>query len=226
MTKLQPNTVIRAALDLLNEVGVDGLTTRKLAERLGVQQPALYWHFRNKRALLDALAEAMLAENHTHSVPRADDDWRSFLIGNARSFRQALLAYRDGARIHAGTRPGAPQMETADAQLRFLCEAGFSAGDAVNALMTISYFTVGAVLEQQASEADAEERGEDQLTTSASTMPARLQSAMKIVYEGGPDAAFERGLALIIGGLEQVRLSPASSPAGRTNLVLALAAGS
>ncbi|MFV2879898.1 tetracycline resistance transcriptional repressor TetR [Escherichia coli] len=150
MTKLQPNTVIRAALDLLNEVGVDGLTTRKLAERLGVQQPALYWHFRNKRALLDALAEAMLAENHTHSVPRADDDWRSFLIGNARSFRQALLAYRDGARIHAGTRPGAPQMETADAQLRFLCEAGFSAGDAVNALMTISYFTVGAVLEEQA----------------------------------------------------------------------------
>ncbi|HHU1358922.1 TPA: tetracycline resistance transcriptional repressor TetR(A), partial [Escherichia coli] len=102
MTKLQPNTVIRAALDLLNEVGVDGLTTRKLAERLGVQQPALYWHFRNKRALLDALAEAMLAENHTHSVPRADDDWRSFLIGNARSFRQALLACRDGARIHAG----------------------------------------------------------------------------------------------------------------------------
>ncbi len=143
----------------MNEVGVDGLTTRKLAERLGVQQPALYWHFRNKRALLDALAEAMLAENHTHSVPRADDDWRSFLIGNARSFRQALLAYRDGARIHAGTRPGAPQMETADAQLRFLREAGFSAGDAVNALMTISYFTVGAVLEEQAGDSDAGERG-------------------------------------------------------------------
>ncbi len=158
MTKLQPNTVIRAARPV--ERGRrDGLTTRKLAERLGVQQPALYWHFRNKRALLDALAEAMLAENHTHSVPRADDDWRSFLIGNARSFRQALLAYRDGARIHAGTRPGAPQMETADAQLRFLCEAGFSAGDAVNALMTISYFTVGAVLEEQAGDSDAGERG-------------------------------------------------------------------
>nr|ALG87297.1 Tetracycline resistance repressor [uncultured bacterium]AVE20492.1 Tetracycline resistance repressor [Pseudomonas aeruginosa] len=98
-------------------------------------------------------------------------------------------------------------MEKADAQLRFLCDAGFSAGDATYALMAISYFTVGAVLEQQASEADAEERGEDQLTTSASTMPARLQSAMKIVYEGGPDAAFERGLALIIGGLEKMRLT-------------------
>ena len=193
MNKLQREAVIRTALELLNDVGMEGLTTRRLAERLGVQQPALYWHFKNKRALLDALAEAMLTINHTHSTPRDDDDWRSFLKGNACSFRRALLAYRDGARIHAGTRPAAPQMEKADAQLRFLCDA----------LMAISYFTVGAVLEQQASEADAEERGEDQLTTSASTMPARLQSAMKIVYEGGPDAAFERGLALIIGGLER-----------------------
>ena len=195
MTKLQPNTVIRAALDLLNEAGVAGLTTRKLAERLGVQQPALYWHFRNKRALLDALAEAMLAENHTHSVPRADDDWRSFLIGNARSFRQALLAYRDGARIHAGTRPGAPQMETADAQLRFLCEAGFSAGDAVNALMTISYFTVGAVLEEQAGG-----------TVEQAPLSPLLRAAIDAFDEAGPDAAFEQGLAVIVDGLAKRRL--------------------
>ncbi len=40
----------------------------------------------------------------------------------------------------------------------FLCEAGFSAGDAVNALMTISYLAVGAVLEQ-AGDSDAGERG-------------------------------------------------------------------
>ena len=61
MTKLQPNTVIRAALDLLNEVGVDGLTTRKLAERLGVQQPALYWQAPLSpllRAAIDAFDEA------------------------------------------------------------------------------------------------------------------------------------------------------------------------
>ena len=164
MTKLQPNTVIRAALDLLNEVGVDGLTTRKLAERLGVQQPALYWHFRNKRA---------------------------------------LLAYRDGARIHAGTRPGAPQMETADAQLRFLCEAGFSAGDAVNALMTISYFTVGAVLEEQAGDSDAGERGG---TVEQAPLSPLLRAAIDAFDEADPDAAFEQGLAVIVDGLAKRRL--------------------
>ncbi|WP_407229156.1 TetR/AcrR family transcriptional regulator C-terminal domain-containing protein [Escherichia coli] len=124
------------------------------------------------------------------------------MIGNARSFRQALLAYRDGARIHAGTRPGAPQMETADAQLRFLCEAGFSAGDAVNALMTISYFTCcWAVLEEQAGAMPA----------SAAAPLNRLRSpllraAIDAFDEAGPDAAFEQGLAVIVDGLAKRRL--------------------
>lgn len=77
----------------------------------------------------------MLEKNHQHSLPKEDDDWRSFLIGNARSFMRALLAYRDGARIHAGTRPSGSQLETAEAQLRFLCAAGFSTSDAAYALM-------------------------------------------------------------------------------------------
>jgi TetR/AcrR family tetracycline transcriptional repressor len=202
MTKLQPNTVIRAALDLLNEVGVDGLTTRKLAERLGVQQPALYWHFRNKRALLDALAEAMLAENHTHSVPRADDDWRSFLIGNARSFRQALLAYRDGAhpcRHATGRTADGNGRRAASLPLR----GGFSAGDAVNALMTISYFTVGAVLEEQAGDSDAGERGG---TVEQAPLSPLLRAAIDAFDEAGPDAAFEQGLAVIVDGLAKRRL--------------------
>ena len=82
MTKLQADVVIRAGLDLLNEVGADGLTTRKLAERLGVQQPALYWHFKNKRALLDRLGEAMLSESHTYSMPRSGDTWRAASVAS------------------------------------------------------------------------------------------------------------------------------------------------
>ncbi|KQU96000.1 TetR family transcriptional regulator [Ensifer sp. Root31] len=205
MTKLRKDAIIRTALDLLNEVGVDNLTTRKLAERLGVQQPALYWHFKNKRALLDALSDAMLAENHAHSAPKEKDDWRSFLVGNARSFRLALLAYRDGARIHAGTRPSAPLLGAAEAQLRLLCDAGFSASDAAHALITISYFTVGAVLEQQAREKDDGER--DGVISSMAMYPL-LRSAIDILDEAGPDAAFDHGLAVILDGLEEKSLPP------------------
>ncbi|MFD4841619.1 tetracycline resistance transcriptional repressor TetR [Achromobacter sp. NPDC058515] len=201
MTKLQPDVVIRAGLELLNDVGMDGLTTRKLADRLGVQQPALYWHFKNKRALLDQLAEAILLENHTHSLPRPEDSWRSFLQGNSRSFRRALLAYRDGARIHAGTRPSEPQFNALEAQLRFLCKAGFTPADAAYAMITISCFTVGAVLEQQAGEADAHNRGVSKPEAQLQVAPL-LAAALQAFDDGGPDAVFEYGLATIITGLE------------------------
>ncbi|MBD9474061.1 tetracycline resistance transcriptional repressor TetR [Achromobacter sp. ACM01] len=204
MTKLQADVVIRAGLDLLNEVGADGLTTRKLAERLGVQQPALYWHFKNKRALLDRLGEAMLSESHTYSMPRPGDTWRSFLNGNARSFRRALLAYRDGARIHAGTRPSEPQFEAVEAQLAFLCKDGFAPADAAYALTTVSYFTVGAVLEQQAAAADEQERQAGAKQTPSLATPL-LTAALQALDAAGPDAAFEFGLAAILDGLEQRR---------------------
>ncbi|MFT4132541.1 tetracycline resistance transcriptional repressor TetR [Labrys sp. (in: a-proteobacteria)] len=200
MAKLQREKVIRAALDLLNEVGVDGLTTRRLADHLGVQQPALYWHFKNKRALLDALAHAMLAERHTHAVPRPEDDWCSFITGNARSFRQALLSYRDGARIHAGTRPNGAETANAEAQLRCLTEAGFTPADTTYALMTISYFVVGSVMEQQAAHADRTERAD--LPLPAATSPL-LAEAMETFDREGPDTAFERGLGFIIAGLKE-----------------------
>lgn len=206
MTKLDRQSVIRAALDLLNEVGADGLTTRKLAERLHVQQPALYWHFRNKRVLLDALAEAMLSENHSHSLPFEGEDWRSFLRNNGRSFRKALLNYRDGARIHAGTRPSAPHFATAEAQIRFLCQAGFSAENAVRALSVIGHYTVGSVLEQQSAQEDAQERQE------ATTPSAEGASdfLLKILDHFGVDEAersFDYGLDALIAGFEALQQS-------------------
>lgn len=210
MTKLQRDTVIRAGLDLLDEVGVDGLTTRKLAERLGVQQPALYWHFKNKRALLDSLAEAMLSERHTYAMPRPGDSWRTFLKGNARSFRRALLAYRDGARIHAGTRPSEPQFDAVQAQLGFLCGEGFAPADAAYALVAISCFTVGAVLEQQAAQNDGQDRRTGQRESLAPKAPL-LAAALRTLDDGGPDAMFEYGLAMLIDGLKQKR-SPSLNP--------------
>ena len=49
--KLDRQQIVDAALDLLNEVGIDQLSTRLLAQRLKVQQPALYWDFASKGAI-------------------------------------------------------------------------------------------------------------------------------------------------------------------------------
>ena len=205
MTKLDKGTVIAAALELLNEVGMDSLTTRKLAERLKVQQPALYWHFQNKRALLDALAEAMLTERHTRSLPEENEDWRLFLKENAQSFRTALLYYRDGARIHAGTRPTEPNFGAAETQIRFLCAAGFGPKHAVWALRAVSHYVVGSVLEQQAS--DADERMSERSDVSEEAPSSFLHDLFHELETDGMDAPFNFGLDSLIAGFEQLRLS-------------------
>ncbi len=206
--KLQRDAVIETALRLLDEVGVDGLSTRRLAAELGVQQPALYWHFRNKRALLDALAEAMLARNHAHSLPRAGDNWRAFLEGNARSFRKALLSHRDGARIHAGTVPERPKFEMAEAQLRFLTDQGFEPPTALHALLTVSYYVVGSVLEEQSEMADSAERQ----PVAQEGMPLLLAASYASFRRGGREAVFEAGLSIILDGLAAQRKADREHP--------------
>ena len=52
--------IVAVALELLDEAGLDGLTLRQLAARLGIRAPTLYWHVRDKRELLDLLAAVIL----------------------------------------------------------------------------------------------------------------------------------------------------------------------
>jgi len=54
-TPLDRKRVADTALKLLNEVGLDGLTLRAIAKELDVKAPALYWHFKDKQALLDEM---------------------------------------------------------------------------------------------------------------------------------------------------------------------------
>src|ERR1700749_4051901 len=102
---IEREKILDAALALLNEVGLDQFSTRRLAERLGVQQPALYWHFKNKSALLDALNGEILTRSPHTRLPAPGQSWDDFTIANARSFRRAFLAVRNGARLNAGTHP-------------------------------------------------------------------------------------------------------------------------
>lgn len=202
MAKLDKEQVIDNALILLNEVGMEGLTTRKLAQKLGVEQPTLYWHVKNKRALLDALAETILQKHHHHVLPLANESWQDFLRNNAKSFRQALLMYRDGGKIHAGTRPSANQFETSEQQLQFLCDAGFTLTQAVYALSSIAHFTLGSVLETQEHQESQKER--EKVPKIEINYPPLLTQAIDIMDGDNGEAAFLFVLDVMISGLETV----------------------
>ncbi|MFH8811003.1 TetR/AcrR family transcriptional regulator C-terminal domain-containing protein [Streptomyces hygroscopicus] len=176
-------TVIAEALDLLDEVGLDAVSTRRLAKRLGVEQPSLYWYFRTKKDLLAAMAEAAMAPHAAAALPTPDDDWRDWFLENTRGFRRTLLMRRDGARLHAGSTP-AGDLDRVRRKMEFLVASGVPERDAQMAMLAAGRFTVGSVLEEQA------DPGPDAAAELPADMPA-------IDHE----SAFEAGLALILEGL-------------------------
>ncbi|AGP60185.1 hypothetical protein M271_44085 [Streptomyces rapamycinicus NRRL 5491] len=183
MTKMNRETVVTEALDLLDEVGLETVSTRRLAKRLGVEQPSLYYHFRTKKDLLAAMAEAAMAPHASAPLPSPEDDWREWFLENSRSFRRTLLQRRDGARLHAGTTP-ASDLDRIRRKMTFLVTSGIPEKDAQMAMLAASRYTVGCVLEEQADTGPKED------------LPADVPVL-------DHEAAFEAGLTLILGGLMQ-----------------------
>ena len=123
--------VVQAALELLDEVGLDELTMRRLAEQLGVKAASLYRHVRNKDELLALLGDEISAEI---PLPRTTGSWRDQLTESAWNVRRGLLAHRDGARVLASTPPAGPRrLRHIEAVLRILREAGLNDRDAARA---------------------------------------------------------------------------------------------
>jgi TetR/AcrR family tetracycline transcriptional repressor len=150
--KVNREIVVQTGLKLLHEVGLEQLTLRRLAKELKIQAPTLYWHFKSKEALMDAVATLVLAEGAPGLVPsKSASDWKTWVKAFGIGLRQTLLKYRDGARVVAGSRlTDTVFMETTELIGDRLVEAGFSVRKAVVLLSTVYTFTVSFVIEEQA----------------------------------------------------------------------------
>jgi len=150
--KVNRDMVIRAGLKLLNEVGLERLTLRLLGRELQVQAATLYWHFKSKEELIDEMATFVLAEGARSMVPaRESSEWSIWAASLGTGLRKTLLAYRDGARMVAGTRlTNTEFMSTAERIAAKLVETGFTVRHAVVLLSTIYNYTLSFVMEEQA----------------------------------------------------------------------------
>ena len=150
--KVNRELILQAALELLNEVGSEELTLRRLALKLKIQAPTLYWHFKSKEDLTDAMATLILAEGASQMLPdRPESGWKVWVSIFGHGLRKVLLKYRDGARIVAGSRLTDTQyLEITERIGARLVEAGFSLRQAVVLLSSVYTLTVSFVVEEQA----------------------------------------------------------------------------
>lgn len=199
--------VIATALGLLDEVGLDGLTMRRLADALDIKAASLYWHFANKQVLMDGMADALMA-GVALPVDVAAASWRDAVAATAHSVRAALLARRDGARVFAGTYVVTDNvLRVAESMIGPLRTAGASTRIAGWGAFTILYYVLGFVMEEQALDPaaaapiDAAGRREPFAALAAQRYPHVL-AAMDDLFDLDFDARFASGLDLILTGLD------------------------
>jgi TetR/AcrR family transcriptional regulator, tetracycline repressor protein len=148
---LDRQQVIDAALQLLDDEGLDGLSFRTLAGRLRVQAPTLYWHIDSKAELLDALADTIM-DDAIQAIPESspDDNWAEWLLTVLLELRTAMLRHRDGARVVSGARLSLRRGDFSEAVMSTLVNHGIELQRARFLTLAGERFTVGYVLEEQA----------------------------------------------------------------------------
>jgi AcrR family transcriptional regulator len=216
--KVNREILTRGALKLLNQVGLEQLTLRRLGAELKVQAGAAYWHFESKEELVDEMATMLLADAASDLIPaRKQSGWQEWVSAFGEGLRRALLRYRDGARMVTGTRlTNAEYMKTAEAVGEQLIQAGFTLRQAVVLLSTVYNYTLSFVIEEQAvfptpgkrsERYDIQQRKEH---LSARSLPL-MQQAGAILFDRF-ERRYKEGLDLIVQGAAgqlQSRKAPA-----------------
>ncbi len=200
---LRRSEVVEMALKLLDDIGLDSLTTRRLAAELDVRPGALYWHVANKQDLLDAIAEKIL-EDMPQGAVHPGAGWREEVRDIAAGLRDALLAHRDAARLLAGSVSAGPRrLGLADRLMGVLAATGAPLAAAAYGGDTVMSYVTGFVLQEQSRSLDALHIDEESLQTlfDEERFPHLAVWARSWSPENGR-LSFTAGLEIMLGGLE------------------------
>jgi TetR/AcrR family transcriptional regulator, tetracycline repressor protein len=217
--------IVRAALELLEEGGLEALSLRRVAQALGMHAPGLYWYIEDKQELIDLLAKAILDEAIANEKgPAEGEGWEPWLTEVAVRIRYVLLAHRDGARVVAGAYLFRTNSITdlLEIMIDALERDGYSRDMALHCGITVMRYTTGIALDDQASpterRAEIMRRLKEGIPVGPHIDPERWPKVAEVmgrwvkqVFVAGADPValgelhFRHGLALVMAGIRSAK---------------------
>jgi TetR/AcrR family tetracycline transcriptional repressor len=207
---LERDSIVDAALRVLDREGLDALTMRRVAEELGTGAGSLYWHVPSKEALLQLLIDRVADEL---VLPEPDPArWQEQIKELGHEMRALMRSHRDVARISLGRVPLGPNtVRFAEWLLALLRGAGLPDRSAALAGDLLALY-VGAFAYEESlpfSSPSGEDASPDEIVAMirdyfASLPPDRFPNVVALADElvsGGPDERFEFGLHVLVQGL-------------------------
>jgi AcrR family transcriptional regulator len=207
---LSRERVLRAALALADEGGIESLSMRKLGQELGVEAMSLYNHVANKDDIQDGIVEIVLGEIE---MPSDEADWKDEIRRTAISAHDAFVRHRWACSLMMRVPRVSPvRMQWMESVLRTLRDAGFSADLTHHAYHALDSHITGFTLWQVSMPFETKEElvdlAEDFLRDiPADEYPYVIEHAEQHIAPSSPDGKteFEFGLDLILDGLERLR---------------------
>lgn len=221
MKKKQPqiseDKILEASWELLGEEGIEKFSMRRLADRVGIQAPSLYWYFKGKQDLYQRLAnqvsKIILEEFHS------EGDWKEQLTALAVTVRSVLSRYPCSTQLMMMTLPHEPDIIRYTNRMLLCVESTPLEQEqkmqVVTTLANYVYFfvlddyqhqrNISAILKEKGAAPSEEEmiRLLDSMNETDAGLFRRMftNGLFKLM---GTDSAFEFGLKLILLGIEQV----------------------
>ncbi|MEU9124433.1 TetR/AcrR family transcriptional regulator [Streptomyces sp. NPDC048506] len=214
---LTADRIVREAIELLDDEGLDGLNMRSLAKRLGSAATAVYWHIKTKDELVRLASDAVWDEVELPDL--GTTDWRSAATAHATGVHAMLTRHPwlvQAFSSHLLYGPGKARHD--DLSLAVYQKAGFLADDADRAAGAVLVFVIGSALgpaielslKHRLSKdgADAEQLMADAMTRATETamqfprLRERLTTTAATEYAAAPDNTFAFGLQSLLDGFE------------------------
>ncbi len=225
---INPDDIIEGAFELAGTVGVDNLSMPVLGKHLGVGVTSIYWYFRKKDDLLNAMTDRALKQ-YVFATPYIEaSDWRETLGNHARVMRAAFLANPilcDLILIRSALSPRAAKLGAVAVEkaIESLVEAGLSPADAFDTYSAVSVHVRGSVVLQRLSEKIPTANGtpsrfEEMMAVDPDTTPLLAKGSDQGHRIGASDQKnFDFGLECILSHAAAL-IEKRAKPAPRRNI--------
>lgn len=193
--------IVATAVELLDAQGVDGLTMRRLADRLGSGAMSLYWHVDNKEEVFDLALDSVLEYRGPPQIIESRD-WRGDVVHMLEDWRASMLRHPWSASLLPRRALGPNILSRLELLSKTLSRAGVADADLNVAIWSLWNYVMGATVTRASFDLSDDDRAaaQQRLTRLSERYPAIERS--RLLLDDDWDGAFRKGLDFLLDGLD------------------------
>jgi AcrR family transcriptional regulator len=192
--------IVATAVELLDADGIDGLTMRKLADRIGSGAMSLYWHVDNKEAVFDLALDAVL-KYRGPPQPVEPRDWRGEVLHMLQDWRATMLRHPWSASLLPRRALGPNILDRLELLSKTLSKAGVADADLNVAIWSIWNYVMGATVTRASFDRSDDDRADAQQRLAGLSERYPTIERSRLLSDNDWDGTFRKGLDFLLDGL-------------------------